>query len=72
MLGDVCSLTSKELDRLPSYLSGLPTHPTLRAEALEAWKAGGPKALNDWRQERIERTRKKGKHVMKAGAVIMQ
>ena len=41
MIGDVAELSAEELDKLPNYLSGLPTSPILRAEALEAWKEGG-------------------------------
>lgn len=56
--GDVSDMTAEELDRLPNYLSGLPTNPVARAEALEAWKEGGPRGLNDWRQARIQNLHK--------------
>jgi hypothetical protein len=55
MIGDVAELSAEELDKLPNYLSGLPTSPILRAEALEAWKEGGLSGLNKWRRERRER-----------------
>jgi hypothetical protein len=43
------NLTSEELDKIPNFLSGLPTDPARRAGALDAWRKGGPKGLNDWR-----------------------
>ena len=54
---DICDMTSEELDELPNYYSGLPTNQAVRAEALQAWREGGPKGLNRWRCEREQRLR---------------
>lgn len=56
--GDLTKLSAEQLDNLPSFLSGLPTNPKARAEALDAWRTGGPKGLNDWRNEKTRRMEK--------------
>ncbi len=50
---DVPDMSAEQLDELPNYVSGLPTNPSRRAEALAAWDLGGPKGLNQWRQESL-------------------
>ena len=69
---DICDLSSEELDQLPNYVSGLPTNPELRAEALAAWSEGGPRGLNNWRQARIQNLRKPGKNRMTSAAQVIQ
>jgi hypothetical protein len=44
--------TTEELDKMPNFLSGLPTNPGARKEALEAYDEGGPRGLNEWRMAR--------------------
>jgi hypothetical protein len=46
---EVWELTAEELDKIPNLLSGLPTSMAPRKAALDAWRRGGPKALNEWR-----------------------
>ena len=49
---EVWQMTAAELDRIPNYLSGLPTNQNNRRDALEAWSGGGLKGLTDWRAEK--------------------
>lgn len=42
-------MTSSELDEVQNYISGLPANARAREDALKAWRAGGPAALNAWR-----------------------
>jgi hypothetical protein len=52
---EVWEMTAEELDGMANFQSGLPTEKSRRAAALEAWRQGGPKGLNDWRVATAEK-----------------